>query len=348
MLGFKIKPYEFWHPRIFETPYYLYLGWQCLINRLSIKNLTKANYGLNHGEIGIGSKYESQMVFSQQHFMPTILLAEELSVADKKQAIYDFIDEHGYPVLLKSDVGCVGKGICKLSSAADVEAKAPVLLGPYLLQKFTKHPYECGVFYTRKKGQPKITGINMKHFPSVIGNGQDNLLTLAKQSPRFTDHWYAFLQSVDTSEVLVEGEEKRLSFIGSHTLGCRFTDDMHLLTPQLQTAIFQFFDSQPGFNFGRVDLKFESEDAFKKGQFVVIEVNGIASLPTHMFDPKYTVFQAYKIFFEHARYLAQIAKEHAHRPMDLLSYRGVIKKASENQTLLNQVHQKLMGRESDD
>lgn len=341
-----IKPYEFWHPRVFETPYYIYLGLQCLINRVSIRNLVKANYALDHGEIGIGSKYESQLAFDQDFFMPTILIEDDISVDEKKAQMLAFVEQHGYPAILKSDVGCVGKGICKISSADDIAEKAPLLLGKFILQKFTTNPYECGVFFVRLNGVPRVTGINMKHFPSVVGNGKDDLITLAKQHERFTDHWYAFLQTMDTSEVLPAGEEKRLSFIGSHTLGCKFTDDEHLRTAELEAAIFKFFESQPGYNFGRVDVKCENEEAFKRGEFVVIEVNGVASLPTHMFDPKFNVFQAYRIFFEHARYLAQSAKEHAKKPMNLLTYRGVMNKASENQSMLNRVHQRLMGRES--
>ena len=58
------------------------------------------------------------------------------------------------------------------------------------------------------------------------------------------------------------------------------------------------------------------EEALKRGEFVVIEVNGVASLPTHMFDPKFSVWQAYKIFFEHGKLLAQIAAEHRDKPME--------------------------------
>jgi hypothetical protein len=71
-------------------------------------------------------------------------------------------------------------------------------------------------------------------------------------------------------------------------------------------------------------------------------VNGVASLPTHMFDPKFSIWQAYKIFFEHGKLLANIAAEHRNKPMDLLSYPQVMKKVGENQALLNQVHQALM------
>lgn len=339
-----IKKYEFWNPRIFEAPFYLYLAWQCLINGLSIKGLAKANYALDHGEIGIGSKLESQMAFDQEYFLPSILLGNNLSIEEKKHLVTEFVATHGYPVIVKSDVGCVGKGLAKLASLADAEKKIPLLMGDFILQKYTSNPYECGIFYIRQNGQAKITGINKKHFPSVIGNGQDDLLTLAKINPRYTQHWDAFLQDLDLSEVLADGDERRLSFIGSHTLGCKFTDDSHLLTSELESAIFRLFESQAGFNFGRVDVKSVDEAALQRGEFVVIEVNGVASLPTHMFDPKLSIWQAYKIFFEHGKYLVRIAKEHKHKPMTLMSYRDVIAKVKANQGLLNQVHQKLMGR----
>lgn len=339
-----LKKYEFWNPRVFEFPFYLYLGWLMLVNRIGVRTLAKANYALDHGEIGLGSKLESQMAFDQTYFLPSKLIANNLDVETKKQQILDFIAEHGYPVVLKSDVGCVGKGIVKLSEPADVDAKTPLLLGDYILQQFTPLPYECGVFYIRQAGVPRITGINKKHFPTVTGNGRDTLLTLAKAHERYTQHWNSFLQDIDTSLVLADGEEKRLSFIGSHTLGCKFTDDNELLTPELESAIFNIFESQPGFNFGRVDVKTENEAAFMRGEFVVIEVNGVASLPTHMFDPKFTVFQAYKIFFEHGKYLVEIAKEQRNTPMELRSYQDIMQRVKANQQMLNEVHQRLMGR----
>ena len=127
-------------------------------------------------------------------------------------------------------------------------------------------------------------------------------------------------------------------------MGCMFTDDTHLLTPALEQAVFRVFEEQPGYNFGRLDLKAANEQAFRDGDFVLIEVNGIASLPTHMFDPKYSVWQAYRIFFRHARYLAKIAKEHRTKPMEFLPFAEIIERVKTNQGLLNQVHNRLMER----
>ena len=345
MLAVLIKKYEFWNPRIFEFPYYVYLAWHCLIRGLSIRGLAKANYALDHGEIGLGSKLESQLAFDQRFFMVSALVEESWSDDKKKAFILDFAEEHGYPLILKSNVGCVGKGIAKVKNQEDVDKHTPRLMGDYILQKFTDNSYECGVFYVRQNGQPKISGINKKHFPTVVGNGRDSILTLAQDHYRYTAHWDSFLQEIDTDQVLNDGEEKRLSFIGSHTLGCKFTDDTHLNTPELEAAIFELFESQPGFNFGRVDVKSADQAAFQRGEFVVIEVNGVASLPTNMFDPKFSIWQAYKIFLEHGKYLVEIATEHRNQNMDLLPYREVIRRTKESQALLNKVHQRLMGRD---
>ncbi|MGI9286579.1 MAG: hypothetical protein ACR2P1_14430 [Pseudomonadales bacterium] len=336
-----IKPYEFWNPRIFEAPYYIYLGFQCALKGIGIRTMAKANYCMNHGEIGIGSKYESQLAFNQDYFMPGALVEDHWKIEQKEDFILKFIEDHAYPVILKSDVGCVGKGISKINSLNDVKKNVPLLMGDYILQKFTPHSYECGIFYIRQNGVPRITGINKKHFPTIVGNGKDSINILAQGHERYTHHWSSFLQYIETDRVPVEGEEVRLSFIGSHTLGCKFTDDMHLLTPALEQSLFKVFADQPGFNFGRVDVKAESEQAMQEGEFVVIEVNGVASLPTHMFDPKFNIFQAYKIFFEHGKYLVGIAREHKHQPMDLLPFRDIVERVKTNQRILNDVHEQL-------
>lgn len=338
------RHYEFWHPRIFETPYYLYLAMQCLANRIGIRTLAKANYALDHGEIGIGSKLATQMAFDQRFFLPTRLIKGALPITEKIQQLIAFATEHRYPVILKPDVGCVGKGICKLDSEADIRTRAHLISGDYIAQKFTPLEEEYGVFYIRYRDKPRITGINKKHFPEITGNGKDSLINLAMAHPRFSEHWNTFLQYFDHQHVPDSGETIRLSFIGSHTMGCKFTDETMLLTPDLEREVFRIFADQPGYNFGRIDIKTASPQALQDGYFTLIEVNGVASLPTHMFDPKYSITKAYRIFFEHAASLARIAREHRHQPMDLLPARQIIQKVRSNQQQLNQAHRQMMGR----
>lgn len=338
-----MKHFEFWEPRLFELPYYLYLLAGSCVRGLSVKSLAKANYALDHGEIGIGSKYRTQFAFDQKLFLPTEFIPPDLNNEAKQRIVEEFASRHGYPVILKSDVGSVGKGVVKLADVDEVKARVLQLVGPYIIQRYSDWNCEYGVFYVRHGGRAKITGINKKHFPTVTGDGKKAILELAQEHPRYTNHWRTFLRYHDVNRVPLPAETVQLSFIGSHTMGCKFTDDSHLLTTDIEEAVFSIFAQQPGFNFGRLDVKSKSEAAFSQGKFVVIEVNGVASLPTNMFDPKNSLLQGYKIFFRHGRYLLDTASENRNQVMDLDSYRSIIRRVRENAGILESSHSRLMG-----
>ena len=341
-----MKHFEFWNPRLFELPYYLYLGLGAARRLLRIKHLAKANYALDHGEIGIGSKVATQFAFDQTHFLPTQALPESLTDEEKAELIRAFGETHGYPVIAKSDIGSVGKGVVKIDAASDIASRVPQMQGPFLVQQFTELNVEYGVFYVRQGGTGIISGINRKHFPTVTGDGKSTVLQLAQRHERFTAHWQTFLQYADVERVPAVGEQLQLSFIGSHTMGCKFTDDTASVTQALKEAVCQVFENQPGFNFGRLDVKAQSDEAFLRGEFVIIEVNGVASLPTNMFDPKFSLWEGYRIFFRHARYLLDVAAEQRDQPMELDSYAGMIRRARRNAAMLNASHQELMGAKS--
>ena len=336
-----IKPFEFWHPRIAEAPYYAALLARCAAHGLPPKYLAKANYALDHGELGLGSKYATQLKFDQEYFPATKQINFD-NPANAMTEVNAFAQDQPADLILKPDIGAVGKGVIRICPEAGTEIQLPSLTGSYLLQAFCPHPEEFGVFYVRQRGVGRITGINRKHFPTVIGDGQKNLGQLAQDHYRFTDHWRIFLKYLDTNKVPNAGEKVRLSFIGSHTMGCMFTDDTHLYTRSLQDALDQFCSDQPGFNFGRLDVRTESEEALRDGEFTVIEVNGIASLPTHMFDPTLRVRRAYEIFLHHAKLLVDTAVEHRHKKMSLDSYGEIWAKAKSNHTELNRLHEAAM------
>lgn len=336
-----LKHHEFWPPRIFELPFYLYLALQCLLRGVSPRMLAKANYALNHGEIGLGSKYETQLVFDQSYFPVTEYLESGLTPQQCKERITQFATHSGYPVLLKPDIGMTGKGLIKVVNEASITAAIAEMQGSYLLQDFCSKPLEFGIFYVCCDGESRVTGINRKHFPAVIGDGASSIAQLAEKHPRYTAHWQAFLQYVDTDQVPEADESVQLSFIGSHTLGCLFTDDSDLLTDDLSQSVCSFLDPVKGYNFGRLDVRTESVEALQKGEFTVIEANGISSLPTHMFDPKYSLAEAYAIFFEHGRYLVAAAAENRQQPMELMSLLDIARHVRVCQRQLNSLHRPL-------
>lgn len=339
-----MKHWEFWPARLFEAPYYAYLGLLCLRYALPPKFLAKANYALDHGEIGIGSKFATQLAFDQSRFPATELLEAGTPDADKAARIRKFAARHGFPFILKPDIGAVGKGVMKVQDDAGVDAALGLLRCNYLLQDYVDLPNEYGVFYSRVHGRSRITGVNQKHFPTITGNGLHTVGQLARAHYRYTAHWDLFLHDLDESRVPARGEDVRLSFVGSHTMGCKFTNDTALVTPELEAAVFEICDAQPGYNFGRLDVRTRDEAALREGDFRVIEANGVASLPTHMFDPSGSLAGAYAIFFEHARLLAQAANEHRREPMVLGDWREIAARVSANQSLLNDTHQRVLSR----
>ncbi len=328
-----MRHFEFWPPRLFEVPYYLALLAGCARLGLPPMHLAKANYALDHGELALGSKYATQMAFDQTRFPATVWLHPADSQLES--TAFALARRAGYPLILKPDIGSVGKGVIKVDTEIALCAQLRQLRVPHLLQAYVDLPAEFGVFYVRKAGQGAITGINEKHFPAVVGDGRSSIETLARRHERYSAHWAMFLKDLPADRVPEPGETVRLSYVGSHTMGCRFTNDSAMSTPALQAAIDDFCASQPGFNFGRLDVRARDTAALQAGDFTVIEVNGVASLPTHMFDPAHSLRDGYRIFLAHARHLVEVAAEHRTRPMALLPPLALLRKARRTARVLN-------------
>jgi glutathione synthase/RimK-type ligase-like ATP-grasp enzyme len=64
----------------------------------------KANYQLGHGDIGIDSKYNYQLLFDQQYFPATLLVPHTLRINQKKKLIHSFVETHKFPLILKPDL----------------------------------------------------------------------------------------------------------------------------------------------------------------------------------------------------------------------------------------------------
>lgn len=162
------------------------------------------------------------------------------------------------------------------------------------------------------------------------------ILQLAQRHARYSSYWGTFLKDMDTDTILPDGDEKTVSFIGSNTLGSKFTDDTHLASPQILARLHSLFGDVPGYNFGRLDVKARSVEAFQAGQFDVIETNGMMSLPTNMLDPDLPVIVAMKIWHKHAGLLVRIARQHRKKPMKTLSLFKFIRRSI---SLINEVEQ---------
>ena len=325
------RPFEFWPNWTHVIPFHIFLWIQCWDRLMPLKYVLKANYGINAGGMSFTSKYKIQEAIGHEHFPSTEFIPPSLSDLQKKHLLKTFANDHGFPIIIKPDEGMTGRGMMQIKSPSDIDRSLHLTKNrPYLAQTYIEGDYEFGTFWHRYKGKSWISGINQKHYPTVTGDGISDISTLARAHERYTTQWESFLSELDLTIVPTNQEIVYLSRIGSHTMGCKFTDETELNTNALELSMNNIFDQFAGYNYGRLDIKATSLENLQKGIFEVIEVNGFESQATHMFDPRYRYFSALRFLWYYARTLAQISYEHRKQKIPKISYWTLFKESHRN------------------
>jgi hypothetical protein len=71
-----------------------------------------------------------------------------------------------------------------------------------------------------------------------------------------------------------------------------------MLTPALEAKIDEICRGLDGFYFGRFDIRCAYFDDLKRGEnFRIIELNGVTSESTNIYDPQYSLWNAYRVLF---------------------------------------------------
>ena len=199
----------------------------------------------------------------------------------------------GYPIVLKPDRGERGSGVVIARDAMAVEAALRAEPGPLIVQAYVPG-IEWGVFYVRRPGEARgeIFAITDKRMVHVVGDGRSTLERLILADDRAIGMARFFLEKFGArlNEVPAAGERVALSELGTHCRGALFLDGGHLLTPELTAAVEKVSRGYDGFHFGRYDLRADSLEAMQAGRFKVIELNGVTSEATSMYDPKHSVW----------------------------------------------------------
>jgi hypothetical protein len=191
-----------------------------------------------------------------------------------------------------------------------------------LLQAAHDGPYEAGVFYVRRPGEVKgrIFSITDKRFPWIVGDGGSTLEALVRADPRYRLQADVFLtrHALDRDRVLALGDRFRLAQAGNHCQGTQFLDGRALLTPALEARIDAIAQGFDGFFFGRFDVRYRDRDAFMAGtDLAIVELNGVTSEATHIYDPAGSLWQAWRTLAEQWSLAFAIGAENmarGHRP----------------------------------
>jgi len=128
------------------------------------------------------------------------------------------------------------------------------------------------------------------------------------------------------TEVVPTGVAVQLVELGTHCRGAYFGDGIALKTPELEAAIERISGSFAGFYFGRYDVRSASPDDFRRGVFTVIELNGVTSEATSIYDPKHGIIDAYRTLFAQWRLAFAIGAENRERGVSPASVPSLAKR----------------------
>lgn len=230
-----------------------------------------------------------------------------------------------YPLIGKPDSGGRGRGVKKLNNDNDVKEYVRGSIINFHIQEYVPYPNEVGIFYYRYPGaeRGKITGIVRKEFLSVTGDGKQTIRQLLQADKRGIMYLDAMnrIHGEALDQILTSGEKKIVSPYGNHARGSLFLDESHLADDLLNESMDRVCRQIKDFYYGRLDIRYDNWEQLRKGEaFSIIEVNGAGSEPTHMYDPRHSIFFAWKEIVRHWFILFRISrKNHAlgHRYLTL-------------------------------
>ncbi len=305
----KILHWEYWPMNVVYFPIYFY--WIFLsLKAKSLGFFNASNPSIKNGGFAMESKKEIYDLIPHKYYPNTVLFKEN----DTFETILEEIENAKIhlPFIIKPDIGLQGLRVAKIHSNKELKNYLKNSNHNFLVQEFVKFPFEIGLFYYRMPNETKgkITGIVYKDFLIVTGDGLHTTKELILQNPRFALQLDTLKEKFgkQLNAILPKGEELNLVPFGNHVRGSKFTDVSHWINDKLTDTFNEICLQIPGFYYGRLDIMFQSREDLEKGEnFSIIELNGAASEPAHMYDPKHSIFFAWKEIITHYNILYKIS-----------------------------------------
>jgi hypothetical protein len=306
MKGINLKKYtnwEYWPPYMFYLPVVPYAFYLALKSK-SFGFFSAVNPAFEGSGNGFESKYTTVQLIPKKYRPKTIYIktGEKITNILPKLAAKNI----EFPLIIKPDIGFRGLLVKKINSENELTEYINKYNSiPLLLQEFIKFENECGIFYHRipDKKNGVITSITLKKYLAVVGNGTSSLLELIKNDNR-AKIYVTLISELNKDKLLTvpqKGKEVILNRIGNHSKGTQFINGNHLINKEL-TDFFDLLNySISDWYYGRIDIKYNNFNELIKGEnFKIIEINGIISEPTHIYDAsKGNYFQALKSIKNH-------------------------------------------------
>ena len=315
--GWRKKPFwirllhwEYWSFHVIYLPIYPVFIFFCLRAR-SFFFFAASNPNIKNGGFLGESKKEIFALIPNLLQPKTIFFSNGTypveAIRRLKESGFDF------PMIGKPDIGGRGRGVKKLDDELALKNYVLSCRFDFHIQEYIPYEQEAGIFYYRFPDQPygNISGIVHKEFLKVTGDGRQNIRDLLKQNPRGILQ-LSQLESAEPGkleQVPFEGEIFTVVPYGNHARGAMFVDDSLSINSSLVKMVDELCRQIPEFYYGRLDIRYQSRELLEQGKsFSVIEVNGAGSEPTHIYDPRHSIFFGWREIIRHWNILFQISR----------------------------------------
>ncbi len=226
-----------------------------------------------------------------------------------------------FPIILKPDIGERALLVELIDNKEELRNYLQANDIDIIIQEYISLPQECGIFYIRKPSakKGKVVSIGLKSFLKLKGDGKKSVRELMMLNSRYIlqierfekDKLYLLNKIPDEDEVL------ELEPIGNHCRGTSFIDGNRLICSKLD-ELFDHINMQMNeVYYGRFDIKYNSWDELLEGKNIkILELNGVASEPIHIYDQSVPITEKYKSFYSLWKTIFEISNIQKERGVD--------------------------------
>lgn len=258
---------------------------------------------------GMFDDYKSEMY----KLIPSNFVPKTVKVEPGEDLSLKFLQSGlSYPFIVKPDIGYAGAGIFLIENKEQLEelSKKPNHV-QLLVQEYIQLEREFSIMFhniEQADGQPFFSLIEKK-LPYVTGDGISTLLELIHQSPNKKLRKEIILERFKSKGNLVldEGKTMLIDYVGAISKGAVVERIPVNSADVLYTRLYDMFMRQE-INFARVDVKAESLEALRNGEFVIMEVNGIKAEPLEIYIKELPLSERVGIVSRQWKNLSLLAK----------------------------------------
>ena len=315
----RLRSWEYWPFQIVYLPvivYWLFLS----IRARSLFFFSASNPFIESGGM-IGESKMDILKSLPQNLIPQ---TEFIKVGCLQNDLEEIVKKFSFPIICKPDVGERGWQVEKINTIEELISYHQQAKCNYLIQECLKEPIELGVFYYRYPDEMKgnISSIVIKEMLNVYGDGKSTLKDLILNNDRAKLQWSVLQEKFknELGRVPAVNDVINLVAIGNHSRGTKFMDGNYLINNELIETFTSISNEVKGFYYGRYDIRVNSIEDLYKGNVKIMELNGAGSEPAHIYQPGYSLFNAYMVIFQHWKILYQISRMNNSKGIPYLSF----------------------------